>query len=143
MLKIYDELPNSAAVIHDVEEAFTNIELQEDTCTKNIMKYVDCADYVDNIRFKDRFGNLLYLDDLSSGCKAALCVHYLQNNIIDLLECGLNARDAIIAYCDSGNVILHDWCVSLADIPDLGTTKCIEYNSIVYSPEEFDREVLC
>lgn len=144
MLTIFDTTPlDDTSVIRDVEEAFSSFELKGDTCTRNLMKYIDKADYVDSIRFSDRFGDLLYLDNLSSGCKAALCVHYLQDSIVDLAEGGLNVRDAVIAYCTEGNVLIHDWDVSLAEIPDLGTAASIQYNSVTYTPEDFDKEVLC
>lgn len=61
--------------------------------------------------FIDRFGYKLPLEFLSTGCKLALIVNHYQSTLVDLRECGNNARDAIIWYIKNGNI-----CVRYNDI---------------------------
>jgi hypothetical protein len=119
MLKIYDaEMDNIDKldnIVHDVEEGFNEVLLRDDEATRNLLKYIDQAEYYDERRFVDRFGVCVYISELSTGCKAALCVHYLQDKIIDLIECGRNARDGIIKYCKDGAIIVYDLSVSVTE----------------------------
>ena len=44
---------------------------------------------------------------LSTGCKAALeTVRCGEKEIIDLIECGMNARDCIISNCKNGSILI-------------------------------------
>lgn len=43
-----------------------------------------------------------------------LCCTYA-GKIIDLQECGLNARDAVFNYCEDGKILLHDFGVTIVD----------------------------
>lgn len=146
MLKLYDaELRNKLEkegktaeslplpVIDDVEEAFGTISLVDDEITRKILKYVEKGDFLSNTHYRDRFGCKLSLFDMSTGCKAALLVHYRQDAIIDTKECGLNARDAIIRYCINGNALFYEKGVSINmnDINDVENVS-IMYRGIFY-----------
>ena len=102
---VQDNKISDFAVITDVEAAFGDVVLKDDETTKNLLYNIDKAKYLNEFYFIDRFGAKVSVLNLSTGCKAALCVHYLEVKIIDLKECGFNARDAILAFCKKGNII--------------------------------------
>ena len=79
----------------DIDAAFSKLEIVVNDAVKNIIKAVDAGNMIDGSTFEDRFGVRLYLSELSTGCKAAICVALMPDQMIDLQECGLNTRDAI------------------------------------------------
>lgn len=111
MLKLYDadtfDWHRFTNVVHDIEEAFRGIHLVSDDITRELLKYIEQAEFYDEFRVVDRFGTCIYTSEISTGCKAALCVHYLKDKIIDLRECGVNARDFIVLLCNEGNAIFY------------------------------------
>lgn len=113
MLYLYDaeelnldeiELP----IIKDVEEGFLGLQLEDDNVTRRILKEIEQAEYYSPTRVTDRFGAQIYISELSTGCKAALCVQHYPDKVIDTIECGSNARDAIIRNCTKGHVIFYN-----------------------------------
>ena len=60
--------------------------------------------------------------------------------MIDLQECGLNARDAIFNYCEDGKVLLHDFGVTVVDRHTRKTP--IEYAGKLFTLERFNEDVL-
>lgn len=116
MLKLYDVEdfnPAGFDVVRDVEEAFAPLRLVNDEVTANLLREIENAEYYSEDRVTDRFGAQIYISEISTGCKAALCVQYLPDKVIDLKECGLNARDAIITYCNRGNALLYSSCTGV------------------------------
>ena len=58
-------------------------------------------------RLSTDLGFKLYSGFLSTGCKAALeTVRCGEKEIIDLIECGMNARDCIISNCKNGSILI-------------------------------------
>ena len=110
----YEDKIENKHVIRDVETAFEGIELVADEDTKKIIKNIDKAKFNGGNRFIDRFGAYVYISELSTGCKAALCVKYITNSVIDTVECGYNARDVIIKNCKEGNAIIYDDGITVA-----------------------------
>lgn len=110
----FDEKKCSMPIVRDVEEAFASIRLVDDETTRKLLKEIEQSEFYNESRVTDRFGAQIYTSELSTGCKAALCVHYLQDKVIDLKECGTNARDSIIANCKAGYVIFYDSCFGIA-----------------------------
>ena len=104
-------------IIFNVEEAFDTIRLQNDEITCMLLKYIEKAEYYDASRIIDRFGTCIYTSEISTGCKAALCVHYLKDKIIDLKESGVNARDYIVFLCNEGRALFY--------FPDLTINQCL------------------
>lgn len=102
-------------IVENVEEAFFEFQVQDDETTRKLIEEIEKGKYYNEERFIDRFGAQVYLTELSTGCKAALCVHYLTDRIIDLKECGINARDAILFYCKEGNAIFYDSGLTIND----------------------------
>lgn len=123
MLKILfrDEITESrlyAEVIRDIELAFNRVKLSGTEEEINLLRIIEQAEYNDATSFIDRFGYKLWTTELSSGCKAALCVSYYTNKIVDLIECSLNARDAIINFCSDGTIIIEDNSITIRKLVD-------------------------
>ena len=94
-------------IIDDCEVSFKYVkDISEKS--KVLMKLIDRADYVDNFTIIDRFGDKTFIDNLSTGCKTAICVVEYPDKWISTLECGLNALNAILTTCDEGNIIILD-----------------------------------
>lgn len=94
-------------IIKDVEANFSKVRLGEHKEDERILSQIEKATIVDCNAFIDRFGFKLDSGFLSTGCKAALeVVRCGDKEIIDLIECGMNARDCIISNCKSGNILI-------------------------------------
>ena len=115
MLNLFlEEKPDSSLkCVDDVELYFqTGIKLNFDAVEENFIKLIDKGSLIKGNRgsFLDRFGNKLPLDYLSTGCKAALCVLYCGENVINLVECGINAQTVIVTELKDGCIFIpyHD-----------------------------------
>ncbi len=97
----YDE----ELVEHDIEKLFFSTTIENNEATRKLLKQIENAEYISSSKYKDRFGIILSINDLSTGTKAALCVLYHPDKIIDLVECGNNAIDAIIENCKDGYIL--------------------------------------
>lgn len=118
MLRLYvDEIPDELEgnLVHDVEEHFDKLELKCSPEEKKMISLIEKGKLLDEIAFEDRFGYKLYTTELSTGCKAALCVLNSPDRVIDLIECGLNARDAIITLCENGSVIMDSNTITISN----------------------------
>lgn len=102
----HNELASGLEVIKDVELAFSEIGIPNTDVAKILIKEIEQGEYIDTISFKDRFGYKLDMSCLSTGCKAALVVLMNPSKLVDLQECGWNARDEIIKNCKEGNILL-------------------------------------
>ena len=106
MLNIYvDTVPTGLDFIDDVEKGFASLTLSCTDKEKELVNILEGGTLLDSTSFIDRFGYKLYLSELSTGCKAGLCVLNYRDSVINLVECSLNARDIIISLCDSGSVL--------------------------------------
>lgn len=94
-------------IVKDVEANFSKVRLGEHKEDEKILAQIEKATIVDRNAFIDRFGFKLDSGFLSTGCKAALeVVRCGDKEIIDLIECGMNARDCIISNCKSGSILI-------------------------------------
>ena len=94
-------------IIKDVEANFSKVRLGQNKADERILSQIEKASIVDRNAFIDRFGFKLDSSFLSTGCKAALeVVRCGEKEIIDLMECGMNARDCIISNCSNGNILI-------------------------------------
>lgn len=118
-------------IVTDVEKEFSTLTIQGTNIDKILIEKIEKGRYNDSISYIDRFGYKLHIDDLSTGCKAALCVANLPNKIIDLIECGNNARDAIIRYCSNGNIIIRDNGLTISTIN--GTETRVTMNGLKFN----------
>ena len=97
--------PKGYPVIADVEEPFMLMRITQVELARVLMAEIDQAKYVDETEFVDRFGRTLPMSKLSTGCKAVLVVAHNPTKVVDLIECGYNARDAIIRNIRTGKVL--------------------------------------
>ncbi len=139
MLQVFDA-ENKKADVVDIEAAFSRLEIPMMDSVQHMIQAIDEGQMVDTATFKDRFGVTLYLSELSTGCKAAICAVLLKNKTIDLQECGLNARDAIFNYCEEGKILLHDFGVTIVDAHTRQSP--ISYAGKLFTIDEFNEAVL-
>lgn len=97
--------------IVDIDGAFLvklNKGIEDTSTNRNLLRRIENGEYLSDDRYYDRFRTSMRAVDMSTGCKAAILVAN-QDIPVDLLECGSNARDAIIMECTSGTIIVHDF----------------------------------
>lgn len=124
MLKMYirerGDIPKNVEVIHDVEKEFSLLDDVKNTETVHeLMRYIEHANWCNEYSFIDRFGCKLYISNLSTGCKAAILAVLSPDKIVDLRECGANARNAIVTFVKDGSIIMDENDLDL----DLGLCK--------------------
>ena len=111
-LNIYvDNVKDAIPVAHNVEEIFDTLDITDTIETRQLIEFIEQGEYISPYRFRSRFGEALNYDDMSTGCKAALCVLYRPDLVIDTLECGHNAKEAIIKYLKSGAILVRFPCL--------------------------------
>jgi len=132
MLKIqFDDEVDLNTIECDAEKVFDNTKFVEDATVRTLIKSIEQGEYFDDVVFTDRFGHQLYLENLSTGCKAAIGVHLNPDKTIYLVECGLNARDAIINYCNTGSVVIEDNAISIRKLND--ENICVELDGYLFT----------
>lgn len=106
------EVNSDKKIINDVEVYFMMFKLDFSEIEKRMVKLIEEGSLIngDNMHFIDRFGCKLPLDFMSTGCKAALSVIHCGDNIINLLECGINAQEFIVTELKDGSIFIpyHD-----------------------------------
>lgn len=118
MLTIYiqgvDKLPENLEVVWDVEKEFNFIDLKETSETRKIIETIEKGKWLDTESYIDRFGFKLWMDNMSTGCKAGLVAASTPNKIINLRECGYNARDSILQILKNGHLMIDfdDTCIT-------------------------------
>ncbi len=134
MLRLYlDDIPSNIKFIDDVEKKFASLFLKCTDKEKEIVSKIEQGELIDSISFIDRFGYKLYTSELSTGCKAALCVLNCPDCVINLVECGLNARDAIISLCDEGAVLFETNSATISNKYVEEVSICVQVNEYVFN----------
>ena len=107
MLELYERHspPADGEIIRNPEAAFLELRVTRSNLTETLMREIDKAEYVNEVLFIDRFGCTIPISRLSTGCKTAIVVEHNPDKIVDLIECGYNARDSIIRNIKSGKVL--------------------------------------
>ena len=90
----------------NIETEFMKVNLMDSVINRKIIELIEKGTYNDNVSFIDRYGFKLYTSELSTGCKAALCVANNPNEVYNIKECGYNAQDVIITILKEGNIII-------------------------------------
>lgn len=109
MLNIYldDEMEKvDKEVIDDVEIAFRKFRLDCSDLEQKLVQNIEQGRLLDSFRFIDRFGITLSTKFMSTGCKAALVVIHNPDKVVNLKECGFNARDEIVSNIRDGSIII-------------------------------------
>lgn len=106
------KIDQNLKIIRDVEEAFKKTKLTGTKKEKALIELIDEGKYENSFSFIDRFGFKLYISELSTGCKCALVVQNNPDAVVDIRECGFNARNAIISVCRQGTILIENDGVS-------------------------------
>ena len=106
MMSLNLYLEEQEEMVNDIEKEFSSLKLKCTDKEKQIVELIEQGELIDDHSFIDRYGYKLYTSELSTGCKAALCVVNNTSAILNLVECGLNARDVIISICNEGRVYI-------------------------------------
>ena len=102
-----DVVPSGAEIIDDAEAAFTSTDFDVTEAMQALVRDIEGGTLLDRFSFLDRFGYKLPTALLSTGCKTALLV-CASDAVVDLKECGWNARDAILSFCREGSIVMDD-----------------------------------
>lgn len=136
MLKLCIAESNSFETpITDIEALFKQIRIKGTEEEKAVIAKIEQGKYNDDNSFIDRFGYKLYLSELSTGCKAALCVINKPNMQINLIECGTNALDVILSTCKNGSIIMRERGVTIKDYSEDGRIE-VELDGYLFTTVE-------
>lgn len=109
-IKFLDSKDTSVSTNAEVE--FNKIDVVDTPIIRKIMQDIDKAVYYNSDYFIDRFGAKIPISFLSTGCKAAIAIEILAMNGVtkafDTIECGINAKNAIIKNCRNGNILMRE-----------------------------------
>lgn len=137
-----NDLKESESIIYDVDLEFERIKVKGSEKERALIAKIDGGSYYNSIEFIDRFGIARDLSELSTGCKAGLLI-LNSKEVIDTIECGINARDAILEICDKGCMLIYDTSITPAmdketkvDIEILGKKINTASELIYYMREE-------
>jgi hypothetical protein len=94
---------------YNPEKTFSSIKLNElgTELDSKLLREIDQSSFAGNCEIKDRFGRNLTLSEISTGCKCAISVAHFPDKLIDTVECGINARDAIIRNIRNGKMLYY------------------------------------
>lgn len=109
MLTIFDrKLPikSDLPIENDAEKLFATVHLKGTPEEKKLIEVIEKGKWNDEVSFIDRLGFRRFIDDLSTGTKAALSILNRPDVILDTKECGVNAIDAMLCLCKNGNIII-------------------------------------
>lgn len=101
-----NDLTSNERIIRDVELAFEEVIIRGTTEEKELINKIDGGRYYNTVEFVDRFGVRRDISSLSTGCKTGLVI-LNSSDVVDTIECGINARDAILETCTKGSMIIH------------------------------------
>lgn len=90
----------------DIDSDFDFEKIPDRDEAKQLLAEIEHGRYLDESSYIDRFGCKRDIDDLSTGCKAAIIVLNNPDREVDLTSVGFNARDAIIRYIKAGKILL-------------------------------------
>lgn len=121
--------------ITDVEALFKKIRIKGTPEEMEVISKIEHGKYNDDSSFIDRFGYKLYLSELSTGCKAALCVLNKSDLQINLIECGINALDVILTTCKNGSVIMRERGITIKDYSENGKIE-VELDGYLFTTVE-------
>ena len=109
MLNVYlddKKVPSGKKIIDDVEKEFRTCVLQISQEEQTLIEAIDGGHLDSRATYIDRFGTQLSISELSTGCKAGLCVLHYKESIVSLRECGYNAVESILRFCRVGSVLV-------------------------------------
>lgn len=93
-------------LLEDCDAAYAETRLTGCEYDKLILSEIEHGEYIDNDRYRDRFGLNLKRDEMSSSAKVALVVYHNPDKIVNGIEIGLEAFYTLLKYCKSGHIVL-------------------------------------
>lgn len=109
MLKVYfDESEiKDMDIVRDPVSVFDTLELEHSDIVDLLLENIEKAKYLNKSHFLSRYNEKLPIDFLSTGTKIAIVTSVVHDKVIDLRECGVNARDTIFNYVDNASVLAY------------------------------------
>ncbi|MEG2382528.1 MAG: hypothetical protein RSB39_03000 [Oscillospiraceae bacterium] len=121
----------------DIERVFSKTHLAGDAIEQSLIQDIERGEYLDEYSFIDCMGLTLDKEYLSTGCKAAICVHRHPDVPLCCIEAGDNALEAIITHCTDGLIYIPNR--RLCFVFDASTDINIMYKGQHYSSlDEFE-----
>lgn len=102
-----EDLPknkNCASFADAYFECLDNFEL--DNTVREIVKLIDNARFISDTRLETKYGDIIRLDELSTGCKLYLNVYLNPDVLFDTIEAGGNVIAELLKL-KKGNILLH------------------------------------
>lgn len=111
MLYVYlseEEVEKSGLeVVRNPADLFELMGLKDTQESRDIIKNIEKGSYLSSSSFLTRFGEKIPITFMSTGTKVVLLTTMIHDKIIDLRECGINARDYIISHIDNAHVLMY------------------------------------
>ena len=111
MLYVYlseEEVTNSGLeVIRNPADYLDIIGIKDTPVIRDILNSIENAKYLNNSHFLTRFDEKIPIEFISTGSKVAIVASLVSDKIIDLRECGINARDFILCNIDNAHVLMY------------------------------------
>lgn len=119
MLTILSKEHNArpADCILDVEKEFNLYRVQINEITMALLKEIDGAVFISELKVRDSFGEIYDIERISSGCKAAFLASY-SGRPVDMVEAGMNAITAAIKYIRTGTMYMLCYGVTVEGLAD-------------------------
>ncbi|MDO5416517.1 MAG: DUF4869 domain-containing protein [Lachnospiraceae bacterium] len=99
MIEIYTYLPDEPGLIRMNDAYFDKItfrDLSMDQAVAEIIKEIDGSEVISEDMVKTPFGGMVFLTELSTGCKTAINVYKNPKSLVSCEEAGDNAVEVII-----------------------------------------------
>lgn len=101
----------------DVNLEFLKLKIEPSDENKRIVKDLEQGELIDAFTFIDRFGYIQRLNNLSTGCKAVLCMAN-SKNLVSFVECGENVVNYVINNFRHGSIMLFDESIQIEEQSD-------------------------
>lgn len=83
----------------------TNVgKINIDKNVVSIIKSIENADYLGDFKVKSKYGIIVDILEISTGCKAAINIYSFPDKFINCIECGDNALHTIFRF-NRGNIV--------------------------------------
>lgn len=111
MLKLEFKIPemgyNQKKMYSDIENEIRQMKVKDTLIVRRLIEEIEKGKYCDQYSFIDRFGFKIFINNMSTGCRAALLMATNPPSYaVDLSELGLTAQDAIIRNCKEGHILV-------------------------------------
>lgn len=94
-------------IIRNPVAVFDTLELKQTEIVDILLEKIEKAKYLSPSHFLSRYNEKIPIDFMSTGTKVAIVATTIHDKVIDLRECGVNARDAIFNYVDNAHVLAY------------------------------------